>query len=275
MPRCSVTRRTSSATSPTSRCIVSTSSFFSRPMGLSSISGVMSPFMVPSTSSSIFAMTLTLELGVERVAEQLVELGAEGAEGAGERPVLLVEQAARGAGDLVDRVGDAGLEARLELVEGALDHIDVDGDVCRPERTGTDAQALTNRRHGIVGLGRRCARPLGRVPRARRGRRRHRRREPVPSGREWALRSSCHPPAAVAEPPPRALPVSDRGETSTFWRRPIARGLIEPLDECDSGVGWWAGPCARPTTPTSPCSACLWPCRRSPRPCPSRRRSRP
>ena len=90
---------------------------------------------------------------VERVAEQLVELGAEGGEGADEGAVVLVEQTARGAGDLVDRVGDAGLEARLELVERALDHVDVDGDVGGPQGPGTDAQALADRRQRVVGLG--------------------------------------------------------------------------------------------------------------------------
>ena len=90
---------------------------------------------------------------VERVAEQLVELGAEGGECADEGAGVLVEQTARGAGDLVDRVGDAGLEARLELVERALDHVDVDGDVGGPQGPGTDAQALADRRQRVVGLG--------------------------------------------------------------------------------------------------------------------------
>ena len=246
-----MTRRTSSATSLTSRCTVSTSSFLSRPIGLSSISGVMRPFIVDRTSSSILAMTLTLELGVERVAEQLVELGAEGGEGAGERAVLLVEQTARGAGDLVDRVGDAGLEARLELVERALDHVDVDGDVRGPRApghrcAGTGGSPPTGRRTRT-----RCARPRGRAPRARGRRRRRRRRGPVPGCREWVLRSSCHPPTAVAVPPSRASPVSDRGATSTsgpgdHWRAPIsgtvrrqpgvgARGLRETDRQWGSG----------------------------------------
>ena len=56
-----MTRRSSSAISPTSRCTVSTSSVFSRPIGLSAISGVMRPFMVPSTSCSMLASTLDFE----------------------------------------------------------------------------------------------------------------------------------------------------------------------------------------------------------------------
>ena len=61
MPRCSVTRRSSSAMSPTSRCTVSTNSVLSRPIGLSAISGVMRPFIVASTSSSMLASTLDFE----------------------------------------------------------------------------------------------------------------------------------------------------------------------------------------------------------------------
>ena len=57
------------------------------------------------------------------------------------------------AGDLVDRVGHLALEARLELAERPLDHVDVDGDVRGPQRPGADPQALADRGDRVVGLG--------------------------------------------------------------------------------------------------------------------------
>ena len=58
-----------------------------------------------------------------------------------------------GAGDLVDRVGDPGLEAGLELGERPLDHVDVDGDVRGPQRPRPDPEALADRGDRVVGLG--------------------------------------------------------------------------------------------------------------------------
>ena len=39
------------------------------------------------------------------------------------------------------------------VVERALDHVDVDGDVGGPQGPGADAQALADRRQRVVGLG--------------------------------------------------------------------------------------------------------------------------
>ena len=153
MPRCSVTRRSSSAMSPTSRCTVSTSSVLSRPIGLSAISGVMRPFIVPSTSSSMLASTLDLESASNVSPSSCLELGVEGAERAGERAVVLVEQAGGGAGDLVDRRGDPRLEPGLEVGERPLDHVDVDGDVGGPQRPRPHRQAPADRGDRVVGLG--------------------------------------------------------------------------------------------------------------------------
>ena len=92
-------------------------------------------------------------VGVEGVAEDRLEVGAEGAERAGERAGVLVEEVGGGAGDLVDRGGDLGLEAGLELLEGALDHVDVDAHVGGAQRPGADPEALADREGGVVGLG--------------------------------------------------------------------------------------------------------------------------
>ena len=94
-----------------------------------------------------------LRVGVERVAEQLRELGVERDERAGERAVVGVEQAGRGAGDLVDRVVHLRLEAALELGERALDHVDVDAHVRGPQRPRPHPEAVADRGDRVVGLG--------------------------------------------------------------------------------------------------------------------------
>ena len=210
--------------------MVSTSSLLSRPIGLSSISGVMRPFIVDEDQLLDLGDHADLGARVERVAEQLVELGAEGGERADQGAGVLVEETVRGAGDLVDRVGDAGLEARFEVVERALDHVDVDGDVGGPQSPGADAQALADRRQRVVGLGD-DADDLGVVLlELTRRRRCRRRRGPVP-GCRWWLRRSCAFPR---------LP----------WRS-LRQGRASIRQGCDINVGPLTGQGVRPRASTT------------------------
>ena len=148
-----MTRRSSSAMSPTSRCTVSTSSVFSRPIGLSAISGVMRPFIVPSTSSSMLASTLDFESAskvspssCDSSAWNEVSVPASAPSSASSRPVVV--RAISSTASVTRR-----LEARLELGERTLDHVDVDGDVRGPQRPGPHLQAPADGGDRVVGLG--------------------------------------------------------------------------------------------------------------------------
>ena len=86
-----------------------------------------------------------LRVRVERVAEQLVQLGAVRSQRLRERAVLLVQQRLRGVRDAGDRGLDLLVEPVGHRVEPLLDDVGLDAHVGREHGTRTDPEALTGR----------------------------------------------------------------------------------------------------------------------------------
>ena len=153
MPRCSVTRRSSSAMSPTSRCTVSTSSVFSRPIGLSAISGVMRPFMVPSTSCSMLASTLDFE-SASKVSPRSCDSSAwnddsvpvSAPSSASSRPVVVRAISSTAS---VTRVSKRASSSENERSMTSTSTVTLRG----PQRPGAHLQAAADGGDRVVGLG--------------------------------------------------------------------------------------------------------------------------